>query len=131
MLSCRVLSHRPELLPLSYIRHFPAEHLFANTVREKHVSHREKKILKQTRKHGEVVQNCVNISDKDWKYSSTQHTRTHEMLCNMLIQGTPLRIQKYSLIFKYIRLYISIFTYLLTWQFLFTHCFLTALSIRQ
>lgn len=60
MLSWGVLSHRPELLPCSCIRHLPAERLFANAVRDKHVSHGrteggKKNHNKQTEKHREIV----------------------------------------------------------------------------
>lgn len=41
MLSCGVLSHWPELLPRSCIKHLPAEQLFANAARDKHISHGE------------------------------------------------------------------------------------------
>lgn len=56
--SCRVLSHQTQLLPHSYIRHLPAECLFANTVRGKHVSHREKNNKTNTRTWGNSTKLC-------------------------------------------------------------------------
>lgn len=51
-LSWGALSHWPELLPCSCIRHLPAERLFANTARDKHVSHGEnRRGKKQQNKH--------------------------------------------------------------------------------
>lgn len=42
-LSCGDLSHQPELLKHSCTRHLPAEQLFVNTARDKHVGHENRR----------------------------------------------------------------------------------------
>lgn len=54
----------------------------------------------------------------------------HERFCNMLILGTPLRIQKYLLTSGTSVFTPLLVTFFLTQQFLFVCCFLTTSSIR-
>lgn len=96
MLSCGGLSHWPELLQHSCIRHLPAEQLFANTARDKHASHENRwggTNKKATKIWGNSTIFC-KYQKQEAEIILTPAFIKHKSFCNLLLLGTSLSIEK-------------------------------------